>query len=152
MQRVQELFADYSEHHRTPGNKWCHRIGIPAIMLSLLGMLARVTLWPGDPLRIDAAMVLIALTAVFYLRLDPILGSVMVLVSIAFYFAGAWLPMSINIALFVGGWILQFIGHSAFEKRQPAFLRNLVHLLVGPLWLLNSLVAPLRGKTASAST
>lgn len=37
--------------------------------------------------------------------------------------------------LFVVGWILQFVGH-AIEGNQPAFFKNPVYLLVGPLWLL----------------
>ncbi len=39
------------------------------------------------------------------------------------------------LALFVVGWILQFVGH-AIEGNQPAFFRNPVYLIVGPLWLL----------------
>ena len=39
------------------------------------------------------------------------------------------------LALFVVGWILQFVGH-AIEGNQPAFFRNPVYLLVGPLWLV----------------
>ena len=39
------------------------------------------------------------------------------------------------LALFVLGWILQFVGH-AIEGNQPAFFKNPVYLLVGPLWLL----------------
>src|SRR5207253_2509680 len=42
MPDVHALFADYASYHRTKGNKAFHRIGIPLIMLSLLGMLARV--------------------------------------------------------------------------------------------------------------
>jgi uncharacterized membrane protein YGL010W len=38
------------------------------------------------------------------------------------------------LALFVAGWVLQFVGH-AIEGNQPAFFRNPVYLLVGPLWL-----------------
>ena len=37
-------------------------------------------------------------------------------------------------ALFVGGWVLQFVGH-AYEGKKPAFLTNLTHLLIGPLWI-----------------
>ena len=44
------------------------------------------------------------------------------------------------IALFIVGWIFQFVGHSVYEKRQPAFLTNAMHLLVGPLWILNDIV------------
>lgn len=151
MRSIDTLFVDYAEHHRTEGNKWCHRVGIPLIMLSLLGLLARVPIWPGEPVRIDAGMLLIVLAGVFYLRLDLRLGVLMVLVSVAFYLIGSWLPLWVNVALFVFGWILQFVGHAAFEKRQPAFLTNLVHLLVGPLWLLDSLVSAGRAKPARVS-
>jgi uncharacterized membrane protein YGL010W len=40
-----------------------------------------------------------------------------------------------GLALFVIGWIFQFLGH-LIEGNQPAFFHNPVHLLVGPLWLL----------------
>ena len=39
------------------------------------------------------------------------------------------------LGLFVVGWILQFVGH-AIEGNQPAFFRNPVYLVVGPLWLV----------------
>jgi len=39
------------------------------------------------------------------------------------------------LTMFVVGWILQFVGH-AIEGNQPAFFRNPIYLLVGPLWLL----------------
>jgi uncharacterized membrane protein YGL010W len=39
------------------------------------------------------------------------------------------------LALFVIGWILQFIGH-AIEGNQPAFMQNPIYLLVGPWWLI----------------
>lgn len=31
----------------------------------------------------------------------------------------------------------QGIGHAVFEKKAPSFLTNLIHLMVGPLFLLN---------------
>jgi uncharacterized membrane protein YGL010W len=39
------------------------------------------------------------------------------------------------LALFVSGWLLQFVGH-AIEGNQPAFFRNPLYLLIGPWWLL----------------
>ncbi len=36
-------------------------------------------------------------------------------------------------ALFVFGWILQFIGH-AFEGKAPSFFSDYRFLLVGPMW------------------
>jgi uncharacterized membrane protein YGL010W len=38
------------------------------------------------------------------------------------------------LGLFVAGWLFQFAGH-AIEGNQPAFFRNPIYLLVGPLWL-----------------
>ena len=139
MADVNTLFADYAAFHRTPGNKAFHRLGIPLIMLTLLGMLARVGTSVGG-VRVDLAMLLIAVAEVVYLILDWRLGAVMLAVSVGFYFLGAWMPMWLNVALFVLGWIFQFLGHSVYEKKSPAFLKNALHLLVGPLWILNDVV------------
>jgi uncharacterized membrane protein YGL010W len=128
---ISVLFADYASHHQTKGNKWFHRFGIPLIMLSGIGMLTRVPI---------AAIALIVASEIVYAILDWRLAAIMLVVSGAFYFAGAMIPFWINAALFVVGWILQFVGHSVYEKRQPAFLTNALHLLVGPLWILNDVV------------
>jgi uncharacterized membrane protein YGL010W len=105
-------------------------------VLSGLGMLARVPIVRP----VDVAMVLIAFATVIYFILDWRLGAMMLIVSAAFYFAGAAIPFWINVALFVLGWIFQFVGHIVYEKRQPAFLTNAMHLLVGPLWILNDAI------------
>jgi uncharacterized membrane protein YGL010W len=139
MRDIRALFADYAAYHQTKGNKWFHRVGIPLIMLTLLGMLARVGTSAGG-VRIDLAMLLIVVAEVVYLMLDWRLGAVMLAVSVGFYFLGAWMPLWLNVALFVLGWMFQFLGHSVYEKKSPAFLTNALHLLVGPLWILNDVV------------
>ena len=131
MRDISALFADYASHHQTKGNKWFHRVGIPLIMLSLIGMLARVPI---------AALALIVASEIVYAILDWRLAAIMLVISAAFYFIGAAIPFWINVALFVIGWIFQFVGHSVYEKRSPAFLTNALHLLVGPLWILNDVV------------
>ncbi|MBP8135348.1 MAG: DUF962 domain-containing protein, partial [Rhodoferax sp.] len=40
-----------------------------------------------------------------------------------------------GIGLFVIGWIIQFVGHY-YEGKKPAFVDDLVGLLVGPLFLV----------------
>ena len=47
-----------------------------------------------------------------------------------FFFQWRW-----ALALFIVGWVFQFAGH-AIEGNRPALLKNPIHLLVGPLWLL----------------
>jgi len=141
MQDIHALFADYASFHQTKGNKAFHRLGIPMIMLSLIGMLVRVPLVEGANL----AMVLIAAATIYYLVIEWRLALPMLAVSIAMYFLGAALPMWANAVLFVLGWIFQFIGHRVYEKKNPAFFRNFVHLLVGPLWILNDLIPVVKG-------
>jgi uncharacterized membrane protein YGL010W len=52
----------------------------------------------------------------------------------------------IGIALFVLGWILQFIGH-AFEGKPPSFFRDPTFLLIGPTWYAKRIFAKLTGRT-----
>jgi uncharacterized membrane protein YGL010W len=141
MQDIHALFADYAAFHQTKGNKAFHRLGIPMIMLSLFGMLARVPLVEG----VNLAMVLIAAATIYYLAIEWRLALPMLAVAVAMYFLGAALPMWANVTLFILGWIFQFIGHRVYEKKNPAFFRNFLHLLVGPLWILNDLIPVVKG-------
>ena len=54
------------------------------------------------------------------------------------------------LALFIVGWILQFVGH-AIEGNQPAFFKNPMYLLVGPLWLVRRAAAAVGIVKASPS-
>ncbi|MEA2570225.1 MAG: hypothetical protein QOI24_2226 [Acidobacteriota bacterium] len=143
MRDINEYFADYASYHRTKGNKWFHRLGIPLIVLTLIGMLTRVPIVRG----FDAAMLLIVVAELVYFALEWRLAIAMLVVSAAFWFIGGAMPMWLNVALFVLGWIFQFVGHSVYEKRQPAFLKNATHLLVGPLWILNDVVPVVSSST-----
>ena len=129
-------FSDYSSFHATPGNKVCHYIGIPLIVLTLFALLAQVPVATVGGITITLAEVLIALVTVYYLTLDATLALLMLAVSVAFAAAGRFIPPVAAWSLFALGWVLQFIGHYAYEHRSPAFFRNLTHLLVGPLWIL----------------
>ena len=46
----------------------------------------------------------------------------------------------VGLIAFAVGWVFQGIGHAVYEKNSPAFLKNLVHLMVGPAFLLNELL------------
>ena len=144
MPDVRVLFDDYASYHQTAGNKLFHRLGIPMIMLTLIGMLTHVKLFEAGTVRYDAAMVLIALSTAYYFIVEWRLAIAMMVVSIVFYFAGAIIPLAWNVAFFILGWIFQFIGHKVYEHKNPAFFRNFVHLLVGPLWILNDIVPVVR--------
>ena len=106
-------------------------------MFSLMALLRPLTILPS----FTAAELLIVLTFAYYLTLDLRLAIGMLLVSSALDVA-AWKIADVRIGLIalIVGWIFQGIGHAVYEKRSPAFTRNLVHLLIGPMFLLNEVV------------
>ncbi|MBI4461738.1 MAG: DUF962 domain-containing protein [Acidobacteria bacterium] len=138
--RIERLFADYATHHTTKANQLCHTIGIPLIAFGLLGLLAtEVFRLAGRP--VEVSLLVIAGLAIPYLWLDVRLGAALTVVWVVLYLGARLLSWQWNLSLFIIGWVFQFIGHGVYEKRSPAFFTNLVHRLVGPLWVLN-LLAP----------
>ena len=129
-------FADYAAFHGTPGNKACHYVGIPLIVLALLALLARVPLFAVGGFTVTLAEVALVAVTAYYVTLDLALAAIMLAASVGLLLLGRPLPVWVSAALFVLGWIFQLIGHYVYEKRSPAFFRNLAHLLVGPLWIV----------------
>jgi len=129
-------FADYASFHGTAGNKACHYVGIPLIVLALLALLARVPLFAVGGFTVTLAEVALVVVTGYYLTLDAVLAAIMLAASVGLLLLGRPMPVWVAAALFVLGWIFQFIGHYVYEKRSPAFYRNLAHLLVGPLWIV----------------
>ena len=52
-------------------------------------------------------------------------------------------------ALFVGGWVLLFLGHR-IEGNKPAFFQGPVYFLVGPVWVAKELRDLLLGRASRA--
>lgn len=142
--RLNRYFSDYSKFHKTPGNKATHYIGITLIVLSLLGLLSQYgnfqPLGSTSLLRLDAAVGLLVLGLFWYLWLDWKIAIPFIFVLTGMYFIGRALPSHMNWILFIAGWILQGIGHYCFEKKSPAFFKNLTHLLIGPLWIFSRII------------
>jgi uncharacterized membrane protein YGL010W len=129
-------FADYAAFHGTVGNRACHYVGIPLIVVAVLSLLGQVPLMLVLGLTVTLAEAVLLLITIYYVSLDVTLGALMLLASILLSAIGRELGLGLAVALFVVGWIFQFVGHYVYEKKSPAFYRNLVHLLVGPLWIL----------------
>lgn len=142
MRTLSNYFQDYASYHRTRGNQRTHVIGIPMIVVSVLAW-ASHWVWirstfpdlPGSLLQMDFALLIIALASLWYLLLNARLAISFFPVLLAGYWVGRSLTPTLTWVFFVGGWILQLIGHGVFEKRSPAFTKNLEHLLIGPLWV-----------------
>jgi uncharacterized membrane protein YGL010W len=95
-----------------------------------------VSLFELAGVAVSAAELVIVAAGAYYLSLDRGLGLQMLLVVVALDLIGRWIPWPVALGIFVGGWVLQFLGHAIYERRSPAFLHNLIHLLIGPLWIL----------------
>lgn len=132
--QIDVLLEQYAESHRHPANERIHIVCVPAIMMSVLGLLWHV--------RPAAAFALMAAAMIYYLKLSlPFaLGIAMVLsaaTALLFFFPAQWLFPS-SVTVFIVAWIGQFAGHK-IEGKKPAFFDDLRFFLIGPLFVLRFL-------------
>jgi uncharacterized membrane protein YGL010W len=134
------LFEDYGAYHRDRRNLICHEIGIPLIVLGIIALLRLVAL-PGSAFNLASLAIVVVM--VYYAAAFGREARAATYIAIAglavLYMIAAFVPWPYAIGAFVAGWIFQFVGH-AYEGKSPAFLTNLLHLLVGPLWVASHLV------------
>lgn len=144
MRTVQTWLDDYGESHRNPVNKTIHWICVPLILLSAIGLLWSIPrpafFSTVGPYANWATLVLLA-AIVYYLMLSARLAAGMLVISIVLCLVAQtlqslpWPLWATSLAIFVGAWIGQFIGHE-IEGKKPSFFKDLQFLLIGPLWLL----------------
>lgn len=144
MKTLVDHLAQYAAYHRDRRNIVTHFIGIPLIVVAVAVLLSRpgveiAGLWLSPAAAVTLASVL------FYLRLDLRFGAVMtVLLTLNLWLAAvcaqsstaAWL--TIGLSTFIVGWVIQFIGHY-YEGRKPAFVDDLLGLIIGPLFVVAEL-------------
>jgi uncharacterized membrane protein YGL010W len=150
MRPVAYYLDEYASDHLNPKNKALHRICVPLIVVSLLGLLWSIPVpaalsnlheyehlgnWANWATAFATAALL------YYLLLSPRLAAGMLAVLIACSVvidALSTLPWPLwqtSAAIFIVAWIGQFIGHS-IEGKRPSFFRDVQFLLIGPLWIL----------------
>lgn len=94
-------------------------------------------------LEINAGTIGATLYSALYLLLEPVAGFVLAALCIGAAAGSNYLreidpdsTLKGAIAIHIGCWILQFIGHGAFEKRAPALMDNLVQaLFLAPMFV-----------------
>ena len=142
MRTLSDHLSNYAAYHQDGRNIATHFVGIPAIVLAVAVLLSRPVFAELSGVAVTPALIVLVLATLFYLSLDVVFGVVMfVLVGlcvwagnhVATHSTAAWL--SVGIGLFVIGWIVQFVGHY-YEGRKPAFVDDLVGLVIGPLFLV----------------
>jgi uncharacterized membrane protein YGL010W len=140
MKTLEQNLTQYAAYHRDSRNVLTHFFGIPLIVLAVVVLLSRPTdtLW-GFTLS-PATWAVLAAT-VYYLLLDLRLGIVMAVFLEICVWLGLLLSaqatavwLGFGIGLFVLGWAIQFVGHY-FEARKPAFVDDVMGLIIGPLFV-----------------
>ena len=165
MKTIQDWFSEYGESHQNKTNKLIHWICIPLIFWSIIALLSLIpdtilnvfnnSIFNG---LMHWGTVVIFLGLLFYIRLSVsiflgmLVFSVFVLMDIyltvylfdthrfwglfnSLEIEGNVFLLILSIIVFIGSWILQFIGHK-IEGKKPSFLKDIQFLLIGPAWLL----------------
>jgi uncharacterized membrane protein YGL010W len=148
-----ELMVQYAHYHRDRRNIVTHLVGIPLIVLSI-GMLLSLVSWDIAGHAVSLAALLWVLSTMWYLTRGNLLLGVATsvvngaLIALAHMpeaatgwglnvlYEAAWFP---GLVVFVVGWIIQFVGH-IFEGRKPAFVDDVVGLLVGPMFVVGEVL------------
>ena len=143
---IDRFFASYSADHQNETNQLIHVFAGPLILWSVIALVWCIPVF-GTLFKsgIWAALAMFA-AWMFYNRLSRPIGYGM----LAIFFTMACVCRLIEqtfgvqallltaIAVFVGAWIAQFIGHSKrYEGKKPSFFTDLTYLLIGPIWVLS---------------
>ena len=144
MRTLNEHLASYAGYHRDRRNIGVHFVGIPMITLAVAVLLSRPS-WVVGEVAVSPALLLALGATLFYLRLDWRYGLTMAALMGLNVWIGARLAagstalwLGTGLGLFVVGWVFQLVGH-VWEGRKPAFLDDLIGLLVGPLFIVAEL-------------
>jgi uncharacterized membrane protein YGL010W len=146
MRNTTTLLADYAAYHRDPRNIATHAVGVPLIVFGVAVLLARFGVDIGA-WHATGACLAFAVSAAWYLTRGhlgigvAVTAAVGALVWLAHLVAGGstanWLAWGLG--TFAVGWAIQFVGHH-FEGKKPAFVDDLVGLLIGPMFVVAELL------------
>lgn len=137
--RLRDHVEHYAASHRTAVNKALHFIGIPLLLISSYGLLAKLAMpvTDGNPaLQPNLAWAALLVAAYWYLRADGIVGILTLGVVTACYALGSNLGAVALAAMFGAGALLHMVGHYGFEGKPPAFFERPMAVLEAPAWLI----------------
>jgi uncharacterized membrane protein YGL010W len=139
MRTVRDWLDEYSASHTNTVNQKFHFACIPPIVFSALCALKAI---PVGNVWLNPASIIAILALAYYLRLSWRLATGLVVIFSAFYMGALAIEAAVGsnliwvaVAIFIAGWIGQFIGHHV-EGARPSFFKDLQFLLIGPLWEL----------------
>lgn len=162
-QDAKDALAFYGVYHREPRNQLVHFFGVPGILWSIIIIFAHLpipylgpklqTTLPAD-YQLTYGLVLTLFYLLFYLRIDPLGGTLYAPILYAMYMSAVYMRrsdqtksggtswsgtgrlMTFAVIVHVLSWYVQIhLGHKVFEGAQPAVMQSLGGALtVAPLF------------------
>jgi uncharacterized membrane protein YGL010W len=140
MKSLSEQIESYASYHRDARNKLTHFFGVPLVTFSLFLCLGWIRLTDAV-VPVTSATIFCAAVFVYYLVLDWRIALCQAPFSLLLLWLADWvarLPFKESLVTFavtfVGGWLIQLLGH-AFEGKRPALFDNLLQVFNAPLFL-----------------
>ena len=139
----------YGESHQNPTNIIIHKIFVPLIMFSVIGLLWVIPTG-FDSWFLNLGMFLVIAALGFYLTmgLKIFISMLLFIIPMAYgnyLLSNTTVHLQVSLIIFIVGWVMQFIGHK-IEGKKPSFLDDLLFLLVGPVWVIYPLLKKLNLK------
>lgn len=147
MKTVHAWLEEYSVSHQNKTNITIHLICVPAIFLSIIGLLHCVHIIDNGSTVITLAHIVAAFAIGYYLRLSIKLGAALTIFTVICLRLWAFIEntggpvLMIAAGIFIVAWIGQFIGHK-IEGKKPSFFQDIQFLLIGPLWTISHFIKP----------
>jgi uncharacterized membrane protein YGL010W len=162
MRSLDQFLDQYGETHRHPTNLAIHKLCVPLIVLSTIGLLwclplgAWIGLEASAAFWVNGATVAVLPVLAFYAVLGPrvlvamALFLALCLALVAAAAAAGWPVLALSAAVWALAWVAQFVGHR-IEGAKPAFLDDLVFLLIGPVFILARWLPLASGRLTTAA-
>ncbi|USD67780.1 Mpo1-like protein [Vibrio sp. SCSIO 43136] len=143
MRTLEDWLAAYAESHQNKTNVMIHKVAVPGIYLSIVGLLWCLPQLNVFETTINWVYIVLAFALAFYARLSIPIMLIMAAFSlvciglVAIVESNGKPLLEYSIGLFVVLWIMQFVGHK-IEGKKPSFFDDIQFLLIGPIWVFKS--------------
>jgi uncharacterized membrane protein YGL010W len=147
MRSFETWMEQYGESHQNPTNQLIHKVMVPLIMWTVLGLFWAIPtpefMNVGPWLNWSTLFGLGCMIFYLFLNFKMFLGMIFMITPmyLSIYYLAQIPEVSlwkVMVIVFVIAWIFQFVGHK-IEGKKPSFIQDLAFLLIGPLWVLRSL-------------
>lgn len=137
------MLDEYADSHQNSFNQKIHKVCVPAIMVSIVGLLWAIPSgYMGENINWGTVLVVFAmiyyfiLSKKYFLLMIPVVGS---MYFINYLLAQTEYLLTFSVIVFIVSWVFQFWGHKV-EGKKPSFFKDLLFLLIGPLWVAKALL------------